>query len=68
MALVLASVMLGLGLNLAAMEAFDAYLFRVAGWMSIAIAIAGLLASAFIPLAYCKYGCPTGLLLKFVRW
>lgn len=22
---------------------------------------------AFIPLAYCKYGCPTGALLEFVR-
>lgn len=68
LALVLASVLLGLGLNLAAVEAFDAYLFRVAGWSSIAIAVAGLFASAFIPLAYCKYGCPTGLLLKFLRW
>ena len=68
LALVLASVMLGLGLNLAAVEAFDAYLFRVAGWVTITIAIGGLLASAFVPLAYCKYGCPTGLLLKFVRW
>lgn len=68
LALVLGSVMLGLALNLASLEAFDAYLFRVAGWMSIAIALLGLLASAFIPLAYCKYGCPTGLLLKFLRW
>ena len=33
----------------------------------LVIAILGLLASLFIPLAYCKYGCPTGLLLVFVR-
>lgn len=68
LALVLASIMLGLGINLAALEAFDAYLFRVAGWASITVAVVGLLASAFVPLAYCKYGCPTGLLLKFLRW
>lgn len=68
LALVLGSAMLGFGINLASLEAFDAYLFQVAGWISITIAGVGLLASAFVPLAYCKYGCPTGLLLKFIRW
>lgn len=67
LALVLASLLFGMGLNLASVEAFDAYLFQVAGWVSLTIAIVGLVASAFIPLAYCRYGCPTGLLLKFVR-
>ncbi|MDA0765295.1 MAG: FMN-binding protein [Verrucomicrobia bacterium] len=67
LAFVLGNVMLGLGVNNAALEAFDAYLFRVAGWSSITIAVVGLLASAVVPLAYCKYGCPTGLLLKFLR-
>lgn len=67
LALVAGGVLLGLGWNYAAFEAFDAYLFRVAGWASIAIAVVGLAASAFVPLAYCKYGCPTGLLFKFLR-
>jgi NosR/NirI family transcriptional regulator, nitrous oxide reductase regulator len=31
------------------------------------IAIIGLIAAAFVPMAYCKYGCPTGLVLAFVR-
>jgi NosR/NirI family transcriptional regulator, nitrous oxide reductase regulator len=67
LAFVLGNVMLGLRVNNAALEAFDAYLFRVAGWSSITIAVVGLLASAVVPLAYCKYGCPAGLLLKFLR-
>ena len=67
LALVVATALFRLGINLAAIEPFDAYLFQVAGWATIAIAFVGLVASAFIPLAYCKYGCPTGALLEFVR-
>ena len=37
------------------------------GIATIGIAILGLLASLFIPLAYCKYGCPTGALFHFLR-
>ena len=31
------------------------------------IAIGGLIASLFVPMAYCHYGCPTGALLNFIR-
>lgn len=65
--LVLCSLLFGFGLNLASVEAFDAYLFQVAGWLSLTIAVVGLVGSAFIPMAYCRYGCPTGLLFKFLR-
>ena len=27
----------------------------------------GLIASCFVPQAYCRFGCPTGALLNFVR-
>jgi NosR/NirI family nitrous oxide reductase transcriptional regulator len=64
---VLVTVMLQLPIDLATIEPFDAYVIRSAGWATIAIAIAGLIASIFIPQAYCKYGCPTGALLEFVR-
>jgi NosR/NirI family nitrous oxide reductase transcriptional regulator len=67
LALVLATVMLGLPVDLAAIEPFDAYIIRSAGWATIIIAIVGLAASAFVPQAYCKFGCPTGALLEFVR-
>lgn len=68
LAFVLFSVALALPVNLNALEPFDAYLFRVAGWASIVIAIAGLLWSLFTPLAYCRYGCPTGALFKLLRF
>jgi len=68
LAFVLFSVALALPVNLNALEPFDAYLFRVAGRASIVIAIAGLLWSLFTPLAYCRYGCPTGALFKLLRF
>ncbi|MEZ5943730.1 MAG: FMN-binding protein [Planctomycetaceae bacterium] len=48
-------------------EPFDAWLFRVAGWPTIAVAVVGLVASLFVPMAYCQYGCPTGVLLRYLR-
>ena len=60
-------VMLVLPHDLAAFEPFDAYAIRSAGWATVAIAIAGLVAGCFVPMAYCHYGCPTGALLNFIR-
>ena len=48
-------------------EPFDAYVFRVAGWATLAIAVVGIIASLFVPMAYCRYGCPTGALLEYLR-
>ncbi len=53
--------------SLVDIEPFDAYLWRTAGWATIGVAIAGLVASAFVPMAYCRFGCPTGALLDYVR-
>ena len=33
----------------------------------IAVAVVGWVASFFVPQAYCRFGCPTGALLNFVR-
>jgi len=60
-------VMMEVPIDLAAVEPFDAWLWRSAGWATIIIAVVGLVAALFIPQAYCKYGCPTGALLEFVR-
>ena len=65
--LVLFVVMLPLDFDLAGLEPFDAYLVRSAGAATIVVAVAGLIAAAAVPKAYCKYGCPTGALLEFVR-
>lgn len=62
------SVVSGWAVDLNALEPFDAYSFRVAGWASLGIAVLGLIASLFQPLAYCKYGCPTGALFKLIRF
>jgi polyferredoxin len=53
--------------NLASLEPFDAYIFRLAGWATIAVAMVGLVASLFVPMAYCRFGCPTGAVLNFLR-
>ncbi len=67
LAFVLGCVALALPVNLNALEPFDAYVFRVAGWASITIALLGLLWSLITPMAYCRYGCPTGALFKLLR-
>jgi NosR/NirI family nitrous oxide reductase transcriptional regulator len=53
--------------DVARIEPFDAWVWRAAAWVPLAIAVAGLVASIFIPQAYCRYGCPTGALLTLVR-
>ena len=67
LALIFLLVLARVPLNLAAFEPFDAWVFRAAGWATIALAVVGLVASVFYPLAYCKFGCPTGALLRFLR-
>ncbi len=55
-------------LSLTALEPFDAFSIGVAGLATTVIAIVGLSASAFVPMAYCRYGCPTGAMLNFLRF
>ena len=62
-----ALVMILLRMDLAKLEPFDAWVWRAAALVALAIGVAGLVASVFIPQAYCRYGCPTGALLAFVR-
>lgn len=65
--LILVIIFLKLPVDLAELEAFDAYLLTSAGIASIVIAVSGLVASIFVPQAYCHYGCPTGTIFEFVR-
>ncbi|HEY3899214.1 MAG TPA: FMN-binding protein [Chthoniobacter sp.] len=67
LAVVLIITILGLPMDLAHLEPFDAYSLRAAGVATLSIAIVGLIASLFVPMAYCRYGCPTGALLEFIR-
>lgn len=58
----------GFEFNLASIEPFDGFSFRVAGWATISILIVGLLLSLVSPMAYCRFGCPTGAMLNYVRF
>jgi thiamine biosynthesis lipoprotein len=53
--------------DLARLEPFDAWVLKGAAFTSACIAILGLAASLFVPQAFCRFGCPTGALLGFVR-
>ena len=50
--------------RLAILEPFDAYVWEVSGAVIIALPLISLVGSAFVPMAYCRYGCPTGAMLK----
>jgi len=64
---VVATAMGAVPLSLVDIEPFDAYLITIAGAATITIAVVGLIASAFVPMAYCRYGCPTGAAIEYVR-
>ena len=54
--------------NLASIEPFDGFGFRVAGWATILILALGMLLSLVSPMAYCRFGCPTGAMLGFLKF
>lgn len=58
----------GWPVRLVDLEPFDAWVIGFAGVAAAVIAIVGLVASLFVPMAYCRYGCPTGALLQFLRF
>ncbi|MEM1294302.1 MAG: 4Fe-4S binding protein [Verrucomicrobiota bacterium] len=64
LALVLTVVFLKIPIDLAGIEPFDAWALRGAGIATIIIAIVSLLFAAVVPMGFCRFGCPTGLLLN----
>jgi thiamine biosynthesis lipoprotein ApbE/Na+-translocating ferredoxin:NAD+ oxidoreductase RnfG subunit len=53
--------------DLASLEPFDGWVLKTASLTSFILGVAGLLASVFIPQAYCRFGCPTGELLQLMK-
>lgn len=53
--------------DLGRVEPFDAWVLGTAATASLVLAVLGLVASLLVPMAYCRFGCPTGALLDFVR-
>lgn len=68
LAVVIATAVRHWPLSLVSLEPFDAFHLRIAGVATLSIAIVGLAISAFIPMAYCRFGCPTGAMLNFLRF
>ena len=66
--LVVGALVLELPLELAQLEPFHAFLWRLAGWGTLSVFLLGTLAALVRPLAYCRYGCPTGRVLQWVRF
>jgi thiamine biosynthesis lipoprotein ApbE/transcriptional regulator of nitric oxide reductase len=66
LALAVLAVLRAWPLDLADIEPFDAWVWRAAGLATLIVAGVGLVGSLFIPQAYCRYGCPTGALLRLV--
>ena len=60
-------VMWPLPYSLVGIEPFDAWVFYVAGAATITVAVLGLVAALIVPMAYCRYGCPTGAMLGYLR-
>ena len=54
-------------IDLSSWEPFHAYLFRIAGWGSIALCALTLGVAMFVPMGYCLFGCPTGRLIDHLR-
>ncbi|SFI59174.1 FMN-binding protein [Planctomicrobium piriforme] len=67
LAIVVVSPLLQWNVSMVDLEPFDAYAWRAAGVATIAIAVIGLIASLFLPMGYCHYGCPTGAVLGYLR-
>jgi NosR/NirI family nitrous oxide reductase transcriptional regulator len=67
LAFAILAVVLPLPVNLVDLEPFDGYLLGVAGVAALVIFAVSLVASLFVPMAYCRYGCPTGALLDHLR-
>lgn len=64
---------LGIGFPFANAEPFEVWSTGFVALIPVLIFAGGLVAAAFLPQAYCHYGCPTGAVLKFLasspgRW
>src|SRR6056297_107103 len=60
--------LVGADRRLSQLEPFDAWLWWTGAGGSVLLAIASLVLSLFSPMGYCRFGCPTGQLLSYIRW
>lgn len=67
LAWVLAIALLRLPFSPVDIEPFDAWVWSIAGAATLSIAVGGLVFSLFVPMGYCRFGCPTGVMLSYLR-
>lgn len=60
-------LLLGVSLDITYVEPFSAFAYKSAGWPILTLAILFVVLSIFIPRAWCRFFCPTGQLLEFIR-
>lgn len=65
--LALITSLMVLPIDLTDLEPFEFYVSGLLAIVPAVLAIVGLVASLFLYQPYCKYGCPTGAILNFVR-
>lgn len=53
--------------DLASWEPFHAYLYPIASFTTIVLFFLSLVISVCVPMGYCRFGCPTGSLLEYLR-
>lgn len=53
--------------DLSWLEPFDGWSLRAAAVVSGSLAVGSLIMAVCVPQSYCRFGCPTGALLKFIR-
>ena len=63
----LVATLLGLSIDLADVEPFDAFVWGAAGTASTILFALGLVLAPIVPMATCRYACPTGALLRYAR-
>ena len=66
LAVIVVLVLVTEAVSLEPFEPFSAYLRSTMG-VPLVLALAGLAGSLFVPRAWCRYGCATGALLRFLR-
>ena len=54
-------------IDLSSWEPFHAYLFGIAGWGVMTLCALTLVIAVFVPMGYCRFGCPTGRLIDHLR-
>jgi NosR/NirI family transcriptional regulator, nitrous oxide reductase regulator len=67
LAFAFAGVLIWPTVDLASWEPFHAYLYPIASTATLVLAALSVGVSAVVPMAYCRFGCPTGSLLDYLR-